>query len=180
MPRTRRRFGRRFSKVIDNKIWSTTIFGGSTVGSGTSSDLGNLLLNAETTLGHNIYDATVLRVRGNLLLHSPAASTPGDLGVLTLGILVADDDLAAGGNLPEPDQDQGDWLYRASFPFAVHADQPGSTSYPVIGGHIPVDNKSMRRIENAHQGLHLVAIHDGGLASNPTLNGALHVLVGLR
>ena len=177
---TRRRTGRRFTKVIDNKIWSTTILGGSTVGSSTASDLGNLLLNAESTLGHNIYDATVLRVRGNLMLHSPASSSPGDIGVLTLGILVADDDMAAGGNLPEPDQDQGDWLYRASFPFAVHADQPASLSYPVIGGAIAVDNKSMRRIENAHQGLHLVAIHDGGLAGNPSLNGGLHVLVGLR
>ena len=150
------------------------------MGSGTASDLGNLLLNAESTLGHNIYDATVLRVRGNLLVHSPASSSPGDIGVITFGILVADDDLAAGGNFPEPDQDQGDWLWRTSRPFAVHADQPASLAYPVINGEVTIDNKSMRRIENAHQGLHLVAIHDGGLAGNPTVNGGINVLVGLK
>ena len=179
MPTRRRRTGRRFSPIT-NKIWSTTILGGSTIGSGTTSDLGNLLLNAESTLGHNIYDATVLRVRGDLNLLSAAGSSPGDIGVVTLGILVADDDLAAGGNFPEPDQDQGDWLYRRSFPVVVHSDQPASLAYRLIGGDVHIDNKSMRKIENAHQGLHLVAIHDGGLGSNPSIHGGLNVLVGLR
>ena len=168
MPRSRRSFPVRPKRRL---AWSTQSTS-TTVGTLNAATVAaDLLAPLEVDLGHNIYEATVKRILGNLIFSSPASSSPGDSGFVYAAIGLVDEDQA---NVPDPSGDHYDWMWQAAQPVFVHADQPASFAYPLIGGEMTIDNKSQRRINEMHQKLVLVTETDGGIT------GTLNVALGVR
>ena len=169
MPRSRnsiRRVPRR------KRQWASTLTSGTSIAS-TGTVILDLMGEWETAVGHEAYAVTTQRFIGNFSINTAAGSSPGDLGVVSIGIAIIDKDQV---NVPDPNTDHFDWLYVTHRPVVVHADQPASFPYPGIYGDVVLDIQSARRLSDPHKKLVLIGAHDGALGSNPTLVGGIRTL----
>ena len=182
--RIRRNFSRAArSGARRNKLWVSSdnaatgtgvLAGAGTWGSVT--DIGDLLSNGETEIGHNFYDITVVRIRG--IIHADPPSDNVDYeGYYSVGIGWFPEGIST---FPSPAEDSYDWLYQ-SFGYIRQLGKAGTdqTTITQDGIHWDVDNKSMRKQREQHSTLRLVA--QGNLSSAATfgVSYALRTLVML-
>lgn len=151
-----------------------------TVGASTSGLLINFTSRLETATGDNARNWTIERIIGNFTWTVPAGTAPGRSYHAFAGIDVADDDMVAAGNFPEPFSDN------KSFPWVdgrrVFADHtvPASYASPGLNGELLLDMRSKRRARGFNESLVMFGYHDNGLGANPVLYFAYSALWRLR
>lgn len=151
-----------------------------TIPSSTSATLINFTSRLETATGDNARNWTIERIIGNLTYTVPASTAAGRSYHVFTGIDVADADMVAGGNMPEPFSDF------KSFPWVdgrrVFADHTVPASYPSPGlnGQLILDMRSKRRARGFNEELVMFGYHDNGLGANPVLYFAYSALWRLR
>ncbi len=120
----------------------------------------NLLAELEASIGVNwIPGITVgpIILTYQMFASAEASPTVGQGHTVGLGITLTDDDAV---NLPDPESDDADWMFRTVFEAVTPIDVPASFAYPSVPWD--VTQKSMmvlrgqRKLLNNHQSLDLI------------------------
>ncbi len=91
---------------------------------------------------------TLVRTRGRLMISNDASSSSGDMGIVTMGIIVVTAAAFAGSSVPTPLTDVGsDWLWWDVATFGrISAAAEDVVNNPLTIDRIQVDSKAMRKI----------------------------------
>ena len=134
-----------------------------------SQDIGAAV---ETALARSLANATVMRIRGRLMLVNGAAPLAGQNNVqLGVGWFVSDIDNA---DFPSLAAGDGSWIVYETFPIASAGALTTGNEAGLIGGYV-IDSKAMRKANQNAKSLFAVGQMSGG--GDVTISGILRVLI---
>ncbi len=146
--------------VRKERQWGITVGNGSIVAATqVASLLINLTSGLEATLGVSAHNWTVAAMKFDMAWRALAAGTAFDDLVVTAGITWADDDVIAAGtaSLPDPSEDNADWIWHSS----LHCQWISTSAFSTAGGpHVAkwmIDNQSMRKQRENNSSLVFIA-----------------------
>ncbi len=168
----RRVAGRRFTGVSARRaparkmVWARAAVEGTATGGATLN--ANLLGNFESVYGANLIGATIIRVRGVVMVTGSSLDTRH-----TLGCVIGKQDDVWTGNGPETDR-YLDWFVYEPFATSTDAGSTGSSFDRRV-----IDSRSARKMEELDQQAWLVLQSDQTASETAIWSGLLSVLLKL-
>ncbi len=184
MARTRSFRGRPTQAARRRTVWARSDISTPAVLTATGVRILDLLAEVEADIGVNwIPGITIGPIFGTIQIWMGAEVTPvpGATHKVGLGIMFTDDDAT---NVPDPETDSSDWMFRRVQHVHVSADQAASRSYPALPDGLSAFElavRSKRKQINNHVSLNLIGQSSTvpGSGHEPQIVAAFNTLVTL-